>query len=258
MNIARGFVHAYPALLLDEPTASLDPANRETVLALIGEAKARGAAIVGIFHDADARARVADREVDVSAFAPRRRGAGMRGTFIAVVGPSGSGKDTLIREAVARRPDLVAARRVVSRPAHDATEIFDSVNPAEFACRRAAGLFALDWQAHGLSYGIPAAVGQAMEAERHVLANLSRAAIPAARSRFRPFRALVVTAPAAVLASRLAARGREDADAIRVRLERAGYAPPQGPDVVVIDNGGALEDGIAAFLDALPGQPVSG
>ncbi len=74
MNIARGFVHAYPALLLDEPTASLDPANRETVLSLIDEAKARGAAIVGIFHDAAARARVADREVDVSAFAP----AGLR------------------------------------------------------------------------------------------------------------------------------------------------------------------------------------
>lgn len=70
VNIARGFVHAYPAMLLDEPTASLDPANRETVLALIDEAKARGAAIVGIFHDAAARERVADREIDVSAFAP--------------------------------------------------------------------------------------------------------------------------------------------------------------------------------------------
>ena len=70
VNIARGFVHPYPALLLDEPTASLDPANRETVLALVEEAKAQGAAIVGIFHDAAARARVADREVDVSAFAP--------------------------------------------------------------------------------------------------------------------------------------------------------------------------------------------
>lgn len=71
VNIARGFVHDYPAMLLDEPTASLDPTNRETVLSLIEEAKARGAAIVGIFHDADARARVADREVDVSAFTPR-------------------------------------------------------------------------------------------------------------------------------------------------------------------------------------------
>ena len=71
VNIARGFAHAYPAMLLDEPTASLDAANRAIVLALIEEAKARGAAIVGIFHDADARARVADREIDVSAFSPR-------------------------------------------------------------------------------------------------------------------------------------------------------------------------------------------
>ena len=72
VNIARGFAHRYPAMLLDEPTASLDATNRETVLSLIEEAKARGAAIVGIFHDAPARARVADREVDVSAFTPRR------------------------------------------------------------------------------------------------------------------------------------------------------------------------------------------
>jgi alpha-D-ribose 1-methylphosphonate 5-triphosphate synthase subunit PhnL len=71
VNIARGFAHAYPALLLDEPTASLDATNRETVLTLIEEAKAQGAAIVGIFHDLDARARVADREIDVSAFTPR-------------------------------------------------------------------------------------------------------------------------------------------------------------------------------------------
>jgi alpha-D-ribose 1-methylphosphonate 5-triphosphate synthase subunit PhnL len=71
VNIARGFAHAYPALLLDEPTASLDAQNRETVLSLIEEAKAAGAAIVGIFHDLDARARVADREIDVTAFAPR-------------------------------------------------------------------------------------------------------------------------------------------------------------------------------------------
>ncbi|MGL4237709.1 phosphonate C-P lyase system protein PhnL [Tabrizicola sp.] len=71
VNIARGFAHDYPALLLDEPTASLDAANREVVLQLIEEAKARGAAILGIFHDEGARARLCDRLVDVTDFTPR-------------------------------------------------------------------------------------------------------------------------------------------------------------------------------------------
>jgi len=70
VNIARGFVHPWPALLLDEPTASLDGANRDTVLALIDEAKAGGSAVLGIFHDPGARARVCTRSVDVAAFAP--------------------------------------------------------------------------------------------------------------------------------------------------------------------------------------------
>jgi alpha-D-ribose 1-methylphosphonate 5-triphosphate synthase subunit PhnL len=72
VNIARGFAHDFPAMLLDEPTASLDATNRAVVLGLIEEAKARGAAIVGIFHDAEARAQVCDREIDVSGFTPER------------------------------------------------------------------------------------------------------------------------------------------------------------------------------------------
>ena len=70
VNIARGFVHPCPALLLDEPTASLDAGNREVVLGLIEAAKLRGAAIIGIFHDEAARARLCDRLVDVTAFTP--------------------------------------------------------------------------------------------------------------------------------------------------------------------------------------------
>jgi alpha-D-ribose 1-methylphosphonate 5-triphosphate synthase subunit PhnL len=65
INLARGFAPGYPVMLLDEPTASLDAANREVVVALIAEAKARGAAIIGIFHDIEVRARVADRLFDV-------------------------------------------------------------------------------------------------------------------------------------------------------------------------------------------------
>ena len=61
INIARGFVVDYPILLLDEPTAALDAANRAAVVDLINEAKGRGAAIVGIFHDHEVRTAVADR-----------------------------------------------------------------------------------------------------------------------------------------------------------------------------------------------------
>jgi alpha-D-ribose 1-methylphosphonate 5-triphosphate synthase subunit PhnL len=65
VNLARGFAPGYPILLLDEPTASLDAANREVVVALIAEAKAAGAAIIGIFHDVEVRDRVADRLFEV-------------------------------------------------------------------------------------------------------------------------------------------------------------------------------------------------
>ncbi|WP_338665160.1 phosphonate C-P lyase system protein PhnL [Pararoseomonas sp. SCSIO 73927] len=72
VNLARGFAADFPVMLLDEPTASLDAANREVVIALIGEAKARGAALVGIFHDIEVRDRVADRILEV---APLREAA---------------------------------------------------------------------------------------------------------------------------------------------------------------------------------------
>ena len=61
VNIARGFIGGHPLLLLDEPTASLDAANRDVVVELIQAAKARGVAMLGIFHDEDVRERVADR-----------------------------------------------------------------------------------------------------------------------------------------------------------------------------------------------------
>jgi alpha-D-ribose 1-methylphosphonate 5-triphosphate synthase subunit PhnL len=71
VNIARGFITDHPVLLLDEPTASLDATNRAVVVAMIAEKKTAGVALLGIFHDEDVRSLVADRIVDVTAFAPR-------------------------------------------------------------------------------------------------------------------------------------------------------------------------------------------
>ncbi len=69
VNIARGFVQPARLLLLDEPTASLDAANRRVVIGLIEEAKRRGAAIVGIFHDEEVREAVAERCIEIGAAA---------------------------------------------------------------------------------------------------------------------------------------------------------------------------------------------
>ena len=68
VNIARGFAYEFPALLLDEPTASLDKENRDIVISLINRAKNKGTAIVGIFHDQQARELICDREIDVKKF----------------------------------------------------------------------------------------------------------------------------------------------------------------------------------------------
>ena len=73
VNIARGFITDHPILLLDEPTASLDAANRAVVVDMIGEKKQAGTALLGIFHDAEVRAAVADSVIDVSGFAPERK-----------------------------------------------------------------------------------------------------------------------------------------------------------------------------------------
>lgn len=70
VNVARGLAAAHPILLVDEPTASLDPTNRDVVVSLLESAKRAGTAIVGIFHDPEVRERIANRSLDVSVLTP--------------------------------------------------------------------------------------------------------------------------------------------------------------------------------------------
>jgi len=177
-----------------------------------------------------------------------------RGTLFLVVGPSGAGKDTLIDAARAARPDLVVPRRVVTRAGPSPGEAIEPVSEAQFAATEAAGGFALSWRAHGLAYGVPAAMEDALTAGRDVLVNVSRSVVDVARARHAPVRVIVVTARAEVLARRLAARGRESEADVAARLARAEVNMPAGPDVRVVLNEGTLAEATAAFLDAL--QPV--
>lgn len=172
--------------------------------------------------------------------------------IVAVVGPSGAGKDTLIAGALRARPGLRLVRRVITRPTEAGGEDFDGVTEAEFAARLARGDFALHWQAHRLRYGIPR---DQVAGPGVVVFNGSRAALPAAQAAFPDLRVIVVTAPDAVLAARLAARGREAEADIRARLARAAFALPDGIEAITVMNDSTPDQGIARLLAAL--QPES-
>lgn len=177
----------------------------------------------------------------------------------AVVGPSGVGKDSLLAAVAEARPDLLIARRVVTRPA-DPTEPFEPCPDDDFARREAAGDFAVTWDAHGLRYGVPASARAAQLAGQTVLFNGSRSALPQAAAALAPLAVITVTADPATLAARLAGRGREDAAAIAGRLARADRPLPDLPGVPihVIDNSGPLADALAALLALLPPPRTTG
>lgn len=180
----------------------------------------------------------------------------MSGWLVTVVGPSGAGKDTLLsqaRDALQGDARFVFARRAITRPAeateHAGAEDHEPMSEADFLAARQAGAFALHWQAHGLCYGIPAAIMDDLAAGRVVIANLSRAVLAEAHARFR-LKVINVTAPAAVLAARLAGRGRETQEEIVARLARSAPLPP-GVDVIEVLNDGTPEQGAARLLAAL-------
>ncbi len=175
----------------------------------------------------------------------------MTGRLIAVVGPSGAGKDSILQAAAKARPDLWIARRAITRAEEAGAEPFEGVSDAEFEARRAAGRFALHWRAHGLGYGVPVEIDAARAAGRVVIFNGSRAIIGAARRRYPDLGVILVTAPTDILALRLAARGRESAHDSRARLERAPFDPAAlGPHGVVV-NDGPLAKAVAAFMQAI-------
>lgn len=175
----------------------------------------------------------------------------MAGRFIAVVGPSGVGKDSVMRALADRDPRFVLAQRVITRPAEAGGEDHIAATPARFAELEQAGGFALSWQAHGLSYGIPAQVDGSLAQGQEVLANLSRSVLMQAHDRFARFAVLSLTAPAEVLAQRLAGRGRETETEIAARLRRKVADLPAGLPVVTIDNSGPLDATVAQILTAL-------
>jgi phosphonate metabolism protein PhnN/1,5-bisphosphokinase (PRPP-forming) len=173
----------------------------------------------------------------------------MSGRLVLIVGPSGSGKDTLLAgaaDALADDPRFVFVRRAVTRPAEN--EDHETVSPLEFEAREARGDFALSWQAHGLSYGIPRAPLDAVARGAIVVANVSRSILDDASRRYAT-EVVEITAPEGIRAQRLSERRRETSAEISTRLARQVSINAETLHRVI--NDGTIEQGTMALVKLL-------
>ena len=176
------------------------------------------------------------------------------GILVLVVGPRGAGKDSVLngaRTAFADDERFVFVQRTITRESGAGFEDNVEATPGTFAAAKAAGAFALFWRAHDLDYGIPVTIEDDLRAQRCVIANVSRSVIELARARYAGTRVVNITAPLAVLARRIALRGREDAVTIEKRLARAGYPFPTSEDIVHLKNTGTVEEAVDRFTQML-------
>ncbi|MES0825845.1 AAA family ATPase [Ruegeria sp. SCP11] len=171
---------------------------------------------------------------------------------IAVVGPSGVGKDSVMEALEARVPSIVRARRVITRPEGEEGEDFDRVSVERFQQLVGQDVFALHWPAHGLFYGVPKDIGDLRQQADAVLVNLSRSVLLRAQEVFGDLVVISLTADPQVLARRLSVRGRESSTEQARRLARAQAPLPEGlARVIEIDNSGPLDATIGAILAQL-------
>jgi len=175
------------------------------------------------------------------------------GRLILVVGPSGAGKDTLLglaRSACAEDKDVVFPRRVVTRAA-SASEDNAELSPEEFREALERGEFAMHWEAHGHSYGLPRAIDDDLRAGRAVVVNVSRTVIDSARRAYANVIVIAITAPPEVLAERLKMRSRSSDGKVDQRLSRTVDAA--APDVTIL-NVGRPEDHARRLIRAIKGE----
>ena len=176
----------------------------------------------------------------------------MSGVFVCIVGPSGAGKDTLIDGARRRlRGDerFLFPRRIVTRSASHA-EDHDTITMEDFRALELGNRFSLSWTAHGLGYGLPGDVTDAVANGGVVVCNISRSVVDHARKRFSLVRVVLVTAPREELHARLLARGREEREDLSRRLERDSSESNLPPDLT-ITNVGPVESNVEILVNFL-------
>ena len=174
------------------------------------------------------------------------------GHLIVIVGPSGAGKDSILKAALLHfendhRVELV--RRIITRECDPSSEVHDSVSEDKFNAQLDAGEFSVSWRANDLSYALPANVHEKINQGQLLIANGSRGAIADIRSTFSQLTVVNIVVSAEALSARLERRNRESSEQIAKRLERNKTMPPlAGDDVVTIDNSAGREPAINEFI----------
>jgi ribose 1,5-bisphosphokinase len=177
------------------------------------------------------------------------------GRLVLVVGPSGAGKDTLIGEARARLAGdraFAFPLRLVTRVA-SAAEDHLTISDGDFALAVSRGDVAFWWEAHGLKYALPAAIDADIRAGRTVVCNVSRGIVGTLRKRYVRLEVVLVTAPAEILAARLAGRSRTSDGDLAQRLGRAAPSEAEFAPDQVIENVGDIAEGASRLVAAITG-----
>ncbi len=165
------------------------------------------------------------------------------GRLIYVMGPSGCGKDSVMNYARERCAGngTIFAHRYITRPADAGGENYVSVSPEEFQARLDHGLFALNWDSHGLRYGVGMEVDLWLRHGVDAVLNGSRGYLAEAARRYPDMVPVQITVDRDTLRERLMARGRETREEIQRRLDRADWFDCTHGNMVCIDNSGRLE-----------------
>ncbi|WP_231560186.1 ribose 1,5-bisphosphokinase [Cedecea neteri] len=177
----------------------------------------------------------------------------MMSKLIWLMGPSGSGKDSLL--SALRQQEharLLVAHRYITRAADAGCENHIALSANEFEQRQQLGLFALSWQAHEHSYGVGVEMDIWLEAGFDVVVNGSRQHLKQARERYGDgLVPICLQVSPDVLRQRLEQRGRENAEQIEQRLQRAALYSPEGGDCLILNNDGSLIQSAALFMRLL-------
>ncbi len=181
--------------------------------------------------------------------------------LVYIIGPSGAGKDTLLRELREHATPgerLLVAHRYITRPADAGGENHIAVTDAEYEQRLGAGLFALAWESHGYRYGIGVEVDQWLGLGFDVAVNGSRAYLPRARDRYPELLAVMIRVSTRVLRQRMGQRGRETDAEMEARLARGrDYELLGCPGLVCIDNDCAITDTARQLREAIHSTAAS-